>query len=338
MNDILNIEIKVRVPSTHKIREILLSHNAVSFGIDHQIDTYFEVPKGRLKVREGNVENSLIYYERSNKAEARESDILLEKLNDNSNIKNILNKVLEPKIVIDKRREIFFIDNVKFHIDEVEGLGRFIEIEAISENSQFTKAYLEQQVENYSKIFNLKKKNILNLSYSDLRNETFTQRIYREAKLFEARFVGEMPSFVKPLIQKVDHLCYRAESDEVYNYCKNKFSELGKVLISSIVGGREITTYKLEVPLHFCGVDVDVIELAAPKLNNKYATGFEHLEIVINDKFDSFMEEHKTYDFDTSAMDKALNPEIRLSLESGISIKFHHQTLESVIDYEKSMT
>jgi adenylate cyclase class 2 len=338
MNDILNVEIKTRVPSIDKIRDILLTHNAKSFGVDHQIDTYFEVPKGRLKVRQGNVENSLIYYERSDKAEARESDILLEKLDKSSNIKSILNKVLEPKIVIDKKREIFFIDNVKFHIDDVEGLGRFIEIEAISENSQYSKDYLEEQVKKYSEILKLKKKDILNLSYSDLNNESFSDRIYREAALFESCFKNEMPSFVEPLISKIDHLCYRTESEEVYNQCKSNFQILGKTLISSIVGGREITTYKLSEPILFCGVKVDVIELASPKPNNKYATGFEHLEIVIADRFESFMKEHSAYEFDTSAMNKNHNPEIRISLSSGLSIKFHHSSLESVIEYEKSMT
>ncbi len=338
MNDILNVEIKSRVPSIIKIREILISQKAKPYGVDHQIDTYFEVPQGRLKVRQGNVENSLIYYERSDKAEARESDILLEKLDKSSNIKSILHKVLEPKIIIDKKREIFFIENVKFHIDDVEGLGRFIEIEAISEDSQFTKEYLEQQVIEYSELFNLKKKDFLNLSYSDLSKESFADRVYREAALFEACFKNELPSFVKPLISKIDHLCYRTESEDVYNQCKTSFSKLGKTLISSTVGGREITTYKLSKPIVFCGVDVDVIELASPKPNNKYATGFEHLEIVITEKFDSFMNEYSTYEFDTSAMNKEHNPEIRLSLNSGISIKFHHQSLESVIEYEKSMT
>ena len=64
----INIEIKARSNNQDRIRDILKSKNADFKGIDHQIDTYFNVPKGRLKLREGNIENNLIFYERKNQA------------------------------------------------------------------------------------------------------------------------------------------------------------------------------------------------------------------------------------------------------------------------------
>lgn len=63
----INIEIKAKCSQPDKIRDFLKSQSAEFKGVDHQIDTYFKVNKGRLKLREGNIENNLIYYERENK-------------------------------------------------------------------------------------------------------------------------------------------------------------------------------------------------------------------------------------------------------------------------------
>ena len=55
----INIEIKAKCLNQIRIREIIKSHKADFKGIDHQIDTYFKVSSGRLKLREGNIENYL---------------------------------------------------------------------------------------------------------------------------------------------------------------------------------------------------------------------------------------------------------------------------------------
>ena len=69
------IEIKARCHQPEKIKAILASKNALFKGIDHQIDTYFQVPKGRLKLREGNIENHLIQYHRPNQAGPKKSSV-----------------------------------------------------------------------------------------------------------------------------------------------------------------------------------------------------------------------------------------------------------------------
>ena len=55
----INIEIKARCKDLSRIRKILESRNARYIGKDHQIDTYFKVAQGRLKLREGKIENYL---------------------------------------------------------------------------------------------------------------------------------------------------------------------------------------------------------------------------------------------------------------------------------------
>jgi adenylate cyclase class IV len=63
-------------------------------------------------------------------------------------LKNILIRQLGVKIVVDKRRKIYFIDNVKFHFDVVENLGTFIEVEAIDSKEEFRLEELERTVTN----------------------------------------------------------------------------------------------------------------------------------------------------------------------------------------------
>jgi len=63
---ILNFEFKARTADIKKLEDQLLLLNPKFIGEDNQADTYFNVAKGRLKLREGNIENSLIWYEREN--------------------------------------------------------------------------------------------------------------------------------------------------------------------------------------------------------------------------------------------------------------------------------
>ncbi len=163
-----NIEIKAKSNNHEKIRDFLKSHNADFKGIDHQIDTYFKVNNGRLKLREGNIENHLIYYERENKEGPKQSNIILFKSTPGSSLKSILVNANEILTVVDKKREIYFIENVKFHIDTVQELGTFVEIEAIDEDGSIGKDELLEQCNRYLKQFNISESDLVSVSYSDL--------------------------------------------------------------------------------------------------------------------------------------------------------------------------
>ena len=168
MNEILNVEIKAYLHEAESVRNKLKDKNALFKGIDHQIDTYFESKQGRLKLREGNIESALIYYERQNQAGPKESDILLYKSTDTATLKPILQKVLESLVVVDKKREIYYINNVKFHIDEVKALGQFVEIEAIDETGEIGKEKLLERCQYYMELFHIQEKDLLEVSYSDM--------------------------------------------------------------------------------------------------------------------------------------------------------------------------
>lgn len=164
----INIEIKARCDNHDKIREILKSQKADFKGIDHQIDTYFKVNSGRLKMREGNIENYLIFYERENKSGPKQANVILFNNDPKSSLKDILIKSQGVLAVVDKKREIYFIDNVKFHIDTVAGLGTFMEIEAIDKDGSIGKDKLQEQCQHYLNLFNISDSDLLSESYSDM--------------------------------------------------------------------------------------------------------------------------------------------------------------------------
>ena len=73
----LNFEFKATSTDIDRLERLLLELSPRFVGEDRQTDTYFNVSTGRLKLREGNIENALIWYERSNTAGAKRSDVLL---------------------------------------------------------------------------------------------------------------------------------------------------------------------------------------------------------------------------------------------------------------------
>ncbi|HET7152676.1 MAG TPA: class IV adenylate cyclase [Candidatus Kapabacteria bacterium] len=163
-----NIELKARCSDPAAIERILIEQNADAIGTDHQIDTYFKVSTGRLKLREGNIENALIHYERENTSGPKKANFTLYKSDPHSFLKNILETALGVLAVVDKQRKIFFIGNVKFHVDEVRGLGCFIEIEAIDKTGELGDQKLTEQCTHYKDLLGIQNADLISLSYSDM--------------------------------------------------------------------------------------------------------------------------------------------------------------------------
>lgn len=167
----VNFEFKAKAADITALEYKLQTLNPRFIGEDNQIDTYFNVTKGRLKLREGNIENSLIYYERTDTAGAKQSDILLYQHKADKSLKEILSKTHGIKVVVDKKRKIYFIDNVKFHFDVVEGLGTFVEVEAIDSDGSISVQKLQQQCDHYAAFFNILPSDYIAFSYSDMLME-----------------------------------------------------------------------------------------------------------------------------------------------------------------------
>ena len=169
-----NIEIKARHSKHDSIREFLKNQGADFKGIDHQIDTYFSVKNGRLKIREGTIENCIVNYSRKNTSGPKlcEYSIICFEPEDHvlSALKDILTTSLEVITVVDKKREIYFLDNIKFHLDTVKELGKYVEIEAI-ETGNIGEAGLRKQCDYYLTKLGIEKEELVKVSYSDMMIE-----------------------------------------------------------------------------------------------------------------------------------------------------------------------
>jgi predicted adenylyl cyclase CyaB len=163
---LLNFEFKAHLQDPAHVRAILKRLRARFLGTDRQVDTYFRVPSGRLKIREGRLENSLIFYQRTNSPRARRSSVEMMLLPRRNSLRAILARALGVLAVVDKRREIYFVGNVKVHLDRVRGLGTFVEVEAMTRSGDIRK--VRAQAAKFQKLFAISPADIVALSYSDL--------------------------------------------------------------------------------------------------------------------------------------------------------------------------
>jgi adenylate cyclase class 2 len=72
------------------------------------------------------------------------------------------------KVIVKKKRKIYFIKNVKFHFDTVENLGTFVEVEAIDDSGYGKVEDLKKQCMKYADLFGIKSSDYISVSYSDL--------------------------------------------------------------------------------------------------------------------------------------------------------------------------
>lgn len=157
-------------------------------------------------------------------------------------------------------------------------------------------------------------------------------------------FLGEHTSFLEKIFAalerdridvskyELDHICYRVASEERYRELKTELIEFGDSLGETLISGRAIAKFKLRDPILFEDREIDCLELPAPKKNNTYSEGYEHVEFVIDLEFDAFMAKYPQIDFDKKAVSKEINPDIRIRYDD-VSVKFHHNTLEYVVKY-----
>ncbi|HVX62218.1 MAG TPA: class IV adenylate cyclase [Pirellulales bacterium] len=127
-----NIELKARLDSFAQARQVAERLATDALGVELQIDTYFAGAEGRLKLRqrEGRTDQ-LVWYARPNATDAKASDYRLVEVADAAALKEALAAAYGILIVVEKRREIFLHHNVRIHLDQVAGLGDFLEFEAV---------------------------------------------------------------------------------------------------------------------------------------------------------------------------------------------------------------
>lgn len=174
-----NLEFKAQCQSLEDLYPRLTELNAKHRETVYQIDTYFRmlidedtsIPKDckpRLKLREIEEagEGWLIYYERPNQHKSRYSQYHLSKTDEPSTLKTLLTAALGIETIIKKQREIWMFKNTRIHLDTVDGLGQYIELETVFKGQTEAEAIAEHQ--HVKNRLHLDAATPIAVSYSDL--------------------------------------------------------------------------------------------------------------------------------------------------------------------------
>jgi predicted adenylyl cyclase CyaB len=128
-----NIELKATDPDPSASLDVCRALGAQDRGTIAQRDTYFEVARGGLKLREEQPGRPhLIQFERASEPQQRESQYRIVEVDNPDTLIAALTDALGLRVVVAKRRHLFLWRNVRIHLDRVEGLGDFIELEAVA--------------------------------------------------------------------------------------------------------------------------------------------------------------------------------------------------------------
>jgi adenylate cyclase class 2 len=125
-----NVEYKAELRDPDLARSILRAKGASPVASVEQTDTYFRVASGRLKKREVPGEPAeYIFYDRPDRSQAKVSHFTI--YSEAAALARFGTSPLPVWIVVKKHREVFMLQNVRIHLDRVEGLGNFLEFEAL---------------------------------------------------------------------------------------------------------------------------------------------------------------------------------------------------------------
>lgn len=173
-----NIELKARFPNLEAGHQTVQRLRALLHAVERQRDSYFRVTSGRLKLRErwsfdstGLLQqprhSQLIWYQRPDTTQARASEYSLVVVENGEELRELLKESLGVVATIDKLRTVYLHNNVRIHLDQVNGLGSFLEFEAIVDES-CDEVAARLKLERLFSEFQLTSDSVIAGSYSDL--------------------------------------------------------------------------------------------------------------------------------------------------------------------------
>jgi len=170
---IANIEIKARCRDLAAARKAASRLATRHLGIDHQVDTYFSTRSGRLKLRESSLSGGqLVPYLRADSAGPKRSDYRVIPVDDAPGLLRLLGAILGVHRIVRKEREIFLVENVRIHLDRVDRLGEFVELEAVFDGSAAAEAAQHREVERLMNELGVRAEDLVAMSYEGLLAET----------------------------------------------------------------------------------------------------------------------------------------------------------------------
>ncbi len=172
-----NVELKARCPDLATVRRRALDAGARPRGVLEQRDTYFVVPAGRLKLREQRadpgdgaivVSAELLHYRRADATRSRSSRYRRTPVEDPAAMRALLLDALGPDGEVRKRRELLLAENVRIHLDEVDGLGTFVELEGVVDPVAHPRPGTTARVEHLRAALGIDQRDIVAEGYREL--------------------------------------------------------------------------------------------------------------------------------------------------------------------------
>ena len=181
-----NFEFKARLREAAQVRSVMRQRGAEVISVMLQTDTYFHASSGRLKLREIAFEPQehappraeLIFYQRANAASVKRSDYLIAPVSEPQSMRAVLAATLGVRVIVQKRRELYLLGyrntphaparpHIRVHLDTVEGLGDFVEVEAVV-GEGITVELAQSEAQTLLDLFRVAPADLLDGSYSDM--------------------------------------------------------------------------------------------------------------------------------------------------------------------------
>jgi len=171
-----NIEIKARVRDFDDLRQRAETLSGAPCETIPQVDTFFRVDKGRLKLRDlGAGRAQLIFYQRSDQDGPKRSDYSIATIADAENLIRVLTLAYGIRGVVKKTRYLYLVGQTRVHVDDVEGLGHFMELEVVLHDGQ-SDAEGQAIAEDLMQKLGVQKSDLLEGAYMDLIEKRVERR------------------------------------------------------------------------------------------------------------------------------------------------------------------
>jgi predicted adenylyl cyclase CyaB len=169
-----NIEIKARLTNPPRTRELAEQISSATMEKLEQRDTFFACNGGRLKLREFSVDHGeLIFYRRENVGGTKQSDYLISHTDAPESLRSLLQEALGAKQVVTKTRLLYRVGQTRIHLDEVVGLGSFLELEVVLREGQ-SLAEGHEIARRLMDILEIERDQLIDCAYADLMEQKRT--------------------------------------------------------------------------------------------------------------------------------------------------------------------
>ena len=165
-----NIEIKARLCDLDAAAEVARALGARDSGTERQVDWYFRVPRGRLKLRRSSrTGDQLVIYLRPDERGPCRADYEVIPVRPDGRTRELFEEVFGIDVVVEKKRHLFVLENTRIHLDQVARLGSFLELEAVhAHGDEGALAASREHVERLLEAFGVGPDDLLARSYREL--------------------------------------------------------------------------------------------------------------------------------------------------------------------------